>query len=116
MQNTRVPLLQPWQTMVSSYSSLCAQEHCYAGTDLGLIVSVKGNYNVKAYKDILYGEEPNMGVILRGPHIFGYVVYLISTGTQSRGFWATMKITIFIDLLELNAPKGRHYHTIFFMI
>lgn len=42
-----------WQTM-SSWISLCAQEHGHAGSGLGLFVPVKGNFNGTAYKDFLY--------------------------------------------------------------
>lgn len=35
-----------------SWSSLCRQWHCPAGTGLGLLVQVKRYYNATAYKDI----------------------------------------------------------------
>lgn len=37
-----------------SWALLPAQGNCHAGTDLGLLISVKGYPNTTAYKDILY--------------------------------------------------------------
>lgn len=36
------PPMQPWQTK-SSWSGLCVQDYCIAGTGLGLVVPGKGN-------------------------------------------------------------------------
>lgn len=51
---------QPRQTM-TSWSSLSAQEHCYAGTDLGPLWPVKGNHNATTYKDILHKTVCSQG-------------------------------------------------------
>lgn len=52
VQETRDLPLQPWKSM-RSWTLLCAQWHCDAGTSLGHLVPVKANLNVTACKYIL---------------------------------------------------------------
>ncbi|XP_053090064.1 mRNA N(3)-methylcytidine methyltransferase METTL8 isoform X2 [Pangasianodon hypophthalmus] len=67
---------------MSSWTSLCAQEHCRAATCLDPLAPEKGNLKVTANKDNLdncvlptlwqqFGEEPHMGVMVRCPQTFG---------------------------------------------
>lgn len=70
---------QPWQA-TPSWSSLCAQGHCHAR--LSLLVPVKGNYNVTAFRDVLFScVHPALWQQLRGRVTYG------CDGQVSTSFW-----------------------------